>query len=386
MFSLFFNEEKGKISILIDIQSGLVRGALVLNKGEDKPHILYVTTQSFTRKTYVDSTYITKTMLKSVFMVTNSIANEGMTKIQSLGYSRKLLNSIHFILSSPWVISRSKLVKIQFENETKITEKIISDIIMEEQNKLKHDFGPDLILTEQKIFEIKLNGYVVNNFEDRKAKTLEVSFATTLGSEKIINRIHQAVLKNIHIEKKYYHSALLLHFIALQSLFPRREDFISIHIHSELTDIIVVKKGICACLASFPFGVSTLSRKISHALKHTNETSDSILNLYGASKLENNENQKIKKIIEPLMQVWHNQLLKSVVKNNEDKFIVPRLVYLSAHSHFDIFRSVFTLNNNEKYEVISFDTSKIEPYVVYEKVSEKSQVIGMYALALKNMV
>lgn len=385
MFSLFSNEEKGKISILIDIQSGLVRGALVLNKGENAPHILYITTQSFTRKIHVDSTYITKTMLKSVAMVINSITNDGLIKIQSLGYNKKSLDSIHFILSSPWVISKSKLVKIQFENETKITEKMISDIIIEEQNKLKHDFGSDLTLTEQKIFEIKFNGYVVNNFEDRKAKTLEISFATTLSPEKILNKIHLAVSKNIHIEKAFHHSALLLHFLALQSLFPKREDFVSVHIHGELTDIIVVRKGVCACLASFPFGVFTLLRKVSYISKHADETSDSILSLYQGDKLEDSENKKVKKIIEPLMQTWYHQFLKSITKN-EDRVIIPRLVYLSAHSHFDIFKSVFILNNEKKYEVISFNTVQIESHVTYEKISEKSQVIGMYALALKDMI
>jgi hypothetical protein len=46
-------------------------------------------------------------------------------------------------------------------------------------------------------------------------------------------------------------------------MMPDKNDYVYIHAHSELTDIIIVKRGICENISSFPIGTSNLIRKIS---------------------------------------------------------------------------------------------------------------------------
>ncbi len=383
-----------ELSLLIDIQSGLVRGALVLNKGQNPPHILYVVTRSIPRKIHTNSTYITKMMLNALSTVSNLLGNEGLSRAKTLGYSRESLNSINFILSSPWILAQSRKAQVVFEKDTLITEKVIHDIVNTEQNQLEKIFeeenlnkelSADSIFIEKKILEVKLNGYSVNNYEKQKARNLEITFVSSLSSKKILEKIHNVVEKNIRVSRIYHNSALLLHFMALQLLFPPRDDYISIHVHSELTDLVIVKNSMCDKLASFPCGTSTLLRQISHTLKHSVETSDSLLTLYQNNNFDHSENKKVEIAIDSIIKTWQSQFIKTIAQRG-DIIVLPRTIYLSAHNYFDIFKNILTINSEQQFNIIPFDQSLVESHVVFEKTSEKSQLIGMYALALKNMI
>lgn len=380
MSPLFFGRSEKDLSLIFDIQSGVVRATLFSGDGHSKPHIVYISSQILPYKTKVDGTYLATTMLKAVGEVASQILHVGFPQAKSLGYTSRI-NRIHYVMSSPWVVSESKTVKIDYDKDTEITESTIRQIINKSvEDSIKKE--EDLIIVEKKIFDVRLNGYSVENYRNKKTKKLEVSFAVTTGSKYVLDKIEGTVEKTLGKKKEDFHSCLLLQYTALRSIFSGMGEYISIHIHSELTDIVVVKRGISSYLASFPFGTISLLRKISTKMKNSEETATSLLSLYQSGNLEAEEKKRFEKVLDPIMEEWQNTCLTSLGSIRE-KMAIPRLVYLSAHSNFELFKKNL---KDTKFEIIEFDSALVDKYVVFEKGAGRSTLLGMYSLSLNNML
>ncbi len=385
---MFPHLKHDELDLLLDIQSGLVRGALVQYKKGEKPHLIYIISKNIQFKSNVDSAYFTKMMIKAVEEVASLVLKEGFERARGLGLHHPHLHTVHYILSSPWIISESKTIKVEFPEAREITESLVESILKKEHESLIQKYKTegkgehDLTFIEQKIFDIRLNGYSVENYKGKKVQKVEISFAVTLSTNHILERIRNSVRKIIHSEKEVHHSALLLHYLSLRSLIPNHEEYISLHAHGELTDIVIVKEGISSYFSSFPFGTTTLIRKIAEAANLSEETSDSLLSIYEDGKLEETEKIKIEKVITSLILSWQSECIKTLFAVGE-KSLLPRLIYLSVHSHYKIFKDAL---QGTQFEVLAFDDSVIDTVIKYEKKSERSPLMGMYALALKSVL
>jgi len=391
MLSLSLHNPREGISILIDIQSGLVRAALVLFKKNDKPHILYLVTKPILYKSKVDSQHLIILMCKTLEEVAILITEEGIPRAKELGYDHKKIDTIHYVLSSPWVISQSKTIKMHYDVSTEISEAIVLDVVDKERknfiDKFKEgDFDKeyefDLVFVEQKIFEVRLNGYPVEDYKKKKIRDLEISFAVTASSKRILENIHTSVTKAIHVKNEAHHSALLLQYSSLRSIITTGDEYISVHVHGELTDIVVVKRGISSYLASFPFGTFTLVRKMSDLLKNNMETNDSLLSMYAEGKLEPKEEQEVGEVIKSVVESWLEEFLNSL-NSMGNRTLLPKVIYLSSHSYYSIFKKAFA---DTQFEVLDFDVALVDKIVSFEKSSEESMLMGMYALALNIMI
>ena len=371
------------VSLVIDIQSGLVRGALVSFEKDDIPNIIHLVSRAIVHKGHPKGDFLTEAMFSAVHEVSSQVVREGISRMK---LSLASIASVHYILSSPWIISQAKTINIQYDVDTEITESMINKILDEERVSLlskfkkedlsqKYDF--DLTFIEQKVFDVRLNGYSVFKYEGKKTKRFDISFAVTLSSQKILDKIHEAVSRTVHIKEKYHHSGLILQYIALRSLIDKQE-YMSVHVHGELTDIIVIKKGLSSSIASFPHGISTFFRKMSTLLRNTIETSSSMVSMYVDNHIHDIEKNRIKKVLAPLIKDWQSQLLKSFTANQNNKIIsskdiassdsipnfAPKLVYLSVCSSSNKYYKIFKEALEEMgFEVVTFDKSLMKIYM-----------------------
>ncbi len=342
------------ISLVIDIQSDLIQGALVsFHKGTPAKK-LYSISASIPRKSRVTGDYMIKMMIRGVEDVVSNI----MSKAK--GLTSEPVHSVHYILSSPWAVSQSKTVKVRYEKDTEISESIVNDIIEDNRRSLVDKYEEDMILVEEKIFSVELNGYAVTDYNHKKAKTLEISFAFTLSSEKLINKIRHSVSQIIDIEKEHYHSSILLQYLSSRSHSTHIEEYIIAHVHGELTDIVVIKKGFTSHTASFPFGVSTLVRKIASSLKNAIETASSTLALYEDDKLDETHRSHVEKVLLSVMKGWHAEFGKSLEQMSKE-IILPRKVYIaSGCEHCPLFHEAL---KNNGFDVTEKSTPLLELYI-----------------------
>ncbi len=372
MFSLFSNKKKEVRSIIIDIQSGLVRGALVVDKPNEPSTITCVVTKSISGKSQIlNSEHLVKKMLKLIAEVAEHLARDN---------GRNTISYVSYTLSDPWINSKLKTVRINYEKETEITTDILENIIKEElkNNSAVADIRP----VEQKIFEVRLNGYPAVMFQGKKAHTLEVSLSTSFGSSQFLDKVHDTINKYIHVKKHSIHSALLMQYIAMQEVLKNKNEYLYIHVHSELTDLIAVKDGLCKHIISFPFGIKTVLRKVANGSNESVETSDSLISLFQGDKLSEQEKENMQRIITPLVHEWSDLCIKSF-EGVLDITSIPRTVYLSAHSHFDLFKEALIFQNKLNFDVIAYDSISIGNQIKFGKGVEVSNMMRIYTFALR---
>lgn len=388
---IFSSKREEIISLIIDIQSDLIRAALAVLSRGGKPRVFYMTSYDIPFEPHASGAHINNSMLKAVSDISNKILKEGMKKAHEIGFRAKKPENVHYILSSPWAIPKSKISRTDFDKPTEITESMILGIMKEERKIFLDEFKKDnksgeyefdLAFIEEKVFDIKLNGYSVSDYKGKKATSLEISFATTLSSEKTLDKVHSAVTGVMHIKNESYHSAVLMRYTALRSLLFGREDYISIHIHGELTDMIIVKRGLSYYLGSFPFGRKTLLRKAQASLRASLETTDSSLSMYEDNKLEQEERQKIEKTINLVMRDWQKECMNIINSVSKDG-LPPHTVYMSSFKHSGIFKKSLEEKN---FEVLPFDDSFMESEAIFDGKPEKNSIMGIYALSLNDMV
>ena len=374
MFSFFSHTKEGKRNIILDIQSGLVRGALVIENEDKSSIILSVVTKSIPATTRIlNGVHLTKRILKLVIAVVEHLAKDA---------GGRPISTIHYILSSPWISSQLKTVKADYKKETDINSYALADLI---KSDIRQETGTDMLRIEQKIFEIKLNGYTTATLNSKKAHMLEASLATSFGSKVFLDKLHSAVEGVVTVRASTYNSALLMQYAALREILADKHEYMYIHVHSELTDIVIVKNGLCKHIASFPFGIATFLRKITNMTGQSMESSDSLLSLFQGGKLSEAEKVSVQQIIEPLLHEWGEACMKSFA-SSFDVTAVPRTAYLSAHSHFDLFKEALLLHSNLNLSVIPYDSVISEDHVSFEKNSSQSTMMRMYTLALRTVL
>jgi hypothetical protein len=197
----------------------------------------------------------------------------------------------------------------------------------------------------------------------------------------MVKHIENALSQGLHPHNIEFHSALLLHYTALRGILGDREEYISAHVHGELTDIVVVKKGMCSSIASYPFGSVTLTRKVAASLHQTESMADSTISLYAGGKLHDEEEVRVSRAVTSIMSGWASLFFKSLLSAT-DKKMVPRMILLSCHSHYPLFER--TLSGSEEWpaNVIPFDETTVDKSVSFEDLSERSPLMGMYSLAI----
>lgn len=322
------------LSLVIDIQSDVIEGALIKfpPKGTTlAPEILYGASLHIPRKVPAaddaHGDYLTKMMIRTIEDLTLLVIKE-MKEI-----AMEPIDSIHYILSSPWVTSRSKIVQIDYDKDVEVTDKLVYGIIEADRKDLVAKNEPDMVFVEQKIFDVQLNGYSLEKYQGKHARHLKISFAFTLSSEHIVKKIQGGVLQHLHIKKQYFHSAILLQYLSSRSVASDGEEYVVIHVHGEMTDMVVVKKGFSSYLASFPFGTSTLIRKVSHGMNTTYEMAGSTITMYMEKKLDDEEMKKVETALMPILKGWQSECTKTFSGIGEH-VAIPRIIHLYSGGLF----------------------------------------------------
>ncbi len=340
MFSITSQSTKDDLILVFDIQSGQINGALSALKKDKKLEIVNSRSKLISRTRHMNTNLYIRTMISSLSDLAHELAGSHH------------ISQAQIILSSPWIVSQSKTIKLKFEKDTVITSKLVDNLI--EEASEKNSFDEDSIYIEKKIFDIKLNGYSVTKYIDRSAGSISISFATTISSNKLLNMIKDTIKKPFSLSKIEYHSSLLLNYISLRKLVTDMNDYIYIHVHAELTDIVVVKNAICAHISSFPMGVNGLIKRVSQGLKMDETIVDSTLSMYKDGKLNADEKVRITSKLDEYSNDWLNNY-SSLLEKSMSRELLPEIIYISATSRVDIYKDILKSKFSEDIHFFDLD-------------------------------
>ena len=300
-------------SLILGLESDLVRVAVVTGE-----HVLYEAKTPLS--TYVDaSTKVkgsgyTDSLLRAIRDALKALDNHPF---------RGGFDEVHYICSSPWILSKVMSMSMLHDKEVPVTQKSIQTFI---DDSLKaNGLNNARTIVEQKIFEIKLDGYEVQEVKNQKAKKVAISLATSILPENLVVDLPATVKGIVHVKKEYFHSALLLQYAASRSFYT--DNYIFIHIHGRISDVVVVRDGVCNVLASLPFGSRTFVHKVAQTLGMSEPLARSAINLVGDKVLHRAEEDKVTKAINAGLAEWFTALASAIGPSFKGK------VYISASAY-----------------------------------------------------
>ena len=384
---MFFSRKtEGKLILMLEIQSSLVRGSLIWFRTGTSPVILSSDSRPIPYKQNSNSAYLVKTALKGLSEIIDAASRR--SKVPSADKGHELLptriEEVHYVLSSPWVVSQARTLAMSFEKETDITADRMADILNKERGNLIPADGKPLEVVEEKIFDVRLNGYSIPNWLDKPTRELEVAYAVSASGGDYIKRLREASAGIVRPDRIHFHSALLLQYIGLRKVMPARETYTLLHIHGEITDAVVVDHGLCLFFCSYPMGVNNIVRKIAAATKTDIETAGSLLSLYLGERLDEAHMRSSEPVMREMSEGWSREFEK-LFKGNPLAEALPRETIIVARAHEDFFMKSFqNIHPHAKLESMSLE--QISSKVVYETAAERMRIIGICALALCDII
>ncbi|MBI5126655.1 MAG: hypothetical protein HZA80_02755 [Candidatus Taylorbacteria bacterium] len=325
MFS-FFKKPTQSYAVFLSLTSSGATGALV-ETSSTIPSVIETYTEYIPVRKEMDTTTIAKNIETSAERVLSKLT-KGRPEI-------KYINSIHCVLSSPWVVTQTKTVISNFDQPKEINRNNILQIIDHEKDGIQNSYS-DIKFIEEKICLTKVNGYEVESINKVVAKSLEVSFivstTATSISDALQNAAH-ATLPKVAIE---YHSAILLEYSTLSRLYPDIKDCVFIDIHGEVTDVVALGGGVPRYTGSFPLGTREFIQTVARRLKVSHGIADSKLTLHAEESHDPLTSSKIQEAVTKTGDAWINHITESM-REIGDTMIVPCKIMISADKYQSAF-------------------------------------------------
>ena len=335
---LFGVKPQGKLIFVVDIQSSAINGTLFLfTEAESK--VIFETAMHLPPRTNAASGRLIKSVLKAVSAITLS-ATRHLYNISASGQNPSLPKRIaetHIILSSPWIVSQAKRIDIDFEKETSVTSGLVMNLINKEREAIPAGKNDPIRVIEQKIFDVKMNGYSLEKWEGRTAKTLSILYAASFASSRMIEMLARDTSHYTRTNNVKFHSAILLSEIAAEKFYDGGSDFGIVYVHGDITDVAIVTNHCLAFSGSFPMGYRTTVKKLSSLIPSDIQTAESAITLYTGGCLDKAESRKEHSSIEKVSSIWKDQF--SDLINTNPQAIIPASIFVVACPHEEFFSS-----------------------------------------------
>lgn len=249
-------------------------------------------------------------------------------------------DEIHCFLESPWYASQVRTIKLSKHTPFSITSKIVKDLVKKEIELFEKDqfiatTSPDLrpVIFEQKINDIRLNGYAVSDPYGKKAHEIELSIVVSFAQADLLAEIRQQITSIFHQKNIQFHSFTYAGSLVVGDLFISHDKFLYLDIGGEVTDVVMITENVYREVVSFPWGSNTLVRKAAEQLHLPISLTQALLSLYASKKLESSQKQKLEKTLDPIIAEWTRQFEKAL-ENMASRFSVPHTIALIVQHDF----------------------------------------------------
>jgi hypothetical protein len=379
------NTTKDTLVLILDIQSSTVSGALVMPTTDGAQKIIFSHSVNIIGESKSDNARLIKSTLKAVRENTQAVNSylHGQNFALKFPQVSKKISEVHYVLASPWIVSEAKVLSLKFEKDNEISKKYICDLIEKDRAAITSEISEPFRVIEQKIFDVRLNGYSVTVWENKKARALDVSFTISVAGTKMIQYFTDECTNMVSPHKIQFHSSLLLQYIGIENVLKHGPDYCLAHIHGDLTDVFIVKQNSCVFFGSFRFGIRTLINKIAKITNNHREAVDSLLTLYAGGKLDEAHNAKNIEVIDNMIGEWKNEFNKLLTESKID-FDHSLPIILNTISHEDCFVKVLK-KLDPSVDITLLSTSDLLAHVIFGEQTQKGKLAALYAIAIHSL-
>lgn len=320
------SKNKEKLFLVFDIGSGSVGGAMVKTTDSPLPTII--------KSNRVDIKSSDNVKLEDLFSETIKTLEEVSNNIyqSKLGAPEK----IFCVLSSPWYISETRIIKTRRDNPFVFTKELANELFLKEISSLTNfyrnkydnkDGNPEII--ENYIMSVTTNGYPCANPIGVKTNSIEMNMVVSISPKMFIDKITNSISKSYPHIKITFSSFAIASFMAVMDQYPDSNSYILLDIAGEITDVSIVIDGAFKNSLSFPCGKNTLFRKIAQDLKVEQRDIEELFNLYITNTLENKKSQKSELVFKSAEEFWSKSFREAILGLNQT-FTLPDTIFLTA--------------------------------------------------------
>jgi cell division ATPase FtsA len=332
MFEGFFGK-KEKISLLVDIGNGSVAVALALYSDNEKPKILYTIRKSFNIFDIPDDQKTVENMFSLLEEIFKKILEDKIVK-------RNNFSNVLVSFSSPWAITRTRIVNISQDRAFIITKQFIDEVISKEEvifiKELKEittenvDVNSAVVL-DKIMVSSKLNGYVLENNIGNKTKIFDASICFSAINKNLATNVISIINKYFGVseERISMHSFSLISFFVIKDIFIMDKNFIVMDITGDTTELTLVEDGVLTKCIYFPSGKNFIIRQIAKKLNISNEISESMFHVYSMEKINEEERTKIFEVLANIEKEWSVYLEDALLDLSQNKAL-PSKIFLTV--------------------------------------------------------
>jgi cell division ATPase FtsA len=339
-------------SLVFNIGSGSVTGSVIRFTEKPGVDVLYYSQEIIPIQKEVSASKHLELMKASLTSL--------VVKIPQKGWKIK---NVYYIFSSPWSTSQTKTIRLKENKSFRLSESYLKRVIDEAQKKSNITTEGKII--EQKIIQIKTNGYIVNEFKNELVKDAEISLFYTVVPENILKEIEGIVNKSFVVKNTWCHSVSLSIFSVVRDLFPQYEDFIYLDISEEMTDISVVREGVIMSNISLPFGRNEFVRELAEKLKVTEIIADSMIKMNSLKSHDQLAVLAFTSALNEIVKNWSDQISQAF-DNFKTKLYLPNTIFFVATN--DLTTLLSNKFKEENFEIILLEAKKINSPVKIDDI------------------
>ncbi len=347
MMSLFSSQKtEPELALLFDIGSASVGGALFEVQNSGAPKIVFSAREPVVLKEKIDTDLFLLLVLKSLETVVSRVCLSGFRKP----------GKIFCVLSSPWYVSQTRIIKLEKNTPFLFTAKLADELIQkevgffEEENSAKFaDTDGKLQLIEFENMRTSLNGYVILDPLNKKAKKLQMAVFISMSGDKILEKITGTISRHFRTADVKFSSFAMASFMVTRDILPQQDDFLLVDIAGEVTDISLVRKNVLCNSVSYPLGYNFMVRSVASSLGCTLSEAGSFISLYKDRHAGKSIEGKLESIMDELKTKWLKGFQESLVDLSSD-ISLPATVFATVdYSLADFFSNIIQTEQSNLY-------------------------------------
>ncbi len=344
---------KLQCSLVFYIGNGVVKGSIVSHEAQ-KPVIRTVRVRELPHYQERDREHLEKRILFEFGELAHEIKTEDVLALRD--HSFKFTHAT-VILSSPWYISETAVIKMKEQKPFLITPQLIEGAKENIIKAYRDSHKMDVTVLEQKMIKILLNGYPTSDPLKKKVTSLDLNIFTSFARKSSMEGIQSVIDQNFHVKDIFIHSQSLAAFSVIGDLWKEMNQYIITDITSQLTELVSVRKGILSEAASIPKGKQYLAKAISDNLGVSTEVAESLLKMKNTGHIEESLLVKVDAALLNAKKEWLKDFSEALRVMSASSSLPNTFVLFAPKDVTGIFAEFIKA---EEYQQFSFAEGKFE--------------------------
>lgn len=350
LFKNFFGKSQPEedLCLVIDLGNGSVSSSLVLFKKGLKPQTFCTTRIPVEIDEKPSSSELERVVL---LYLDKAIEKVNRLKLTRVEIKNKKIEKVFVAISSPWFVSRERIIKIEDNKSFFITRKLLKEILDKEVlrfEKMISTKKDELVVIEKTMFDSRINGYDVSDPIDKIASSLDIKVYLSVAKANLVKVLKNHILKYINIDEEniIFHSFPIICLNAIKNIFPNDLNYLHFDITGEVTEINYVVDGFLSKNITLPIGKNFFVRQLAKKTKTDYAQALSLFKSHQLNMVENEESLDIDKLLSDCMEEFEVYLENSLEEFNPN-FEIPKKIFVTVDDDLsDFFVNLFKFKSN----------------------------------------